>query len=477
MKSALDIPVVRPKVRPAALRLTSVETRAMLASFDLACLLGGLVLSALTTGKITGQASPVFDLVWRAVWITGLWLFLAIVADIYDVRNAASAARTQRATLAAAVVCVLFKDSYSGTLSLYGVTAPYAAVAVLTIGVVRTGYSFIHKSWHFKERVLIFGAGSSGTTLASEVQSAPIGQRAYDLIGFIDDDPSKQGRTLQGVPVLGTSHEMARLLEEHQIDCLVMAVNSSPVLRAGVFPSMLSARESGIRIVSMPTLYELATRKVAVNHAGTNFGVYFPLENYQQPFVNDVIKRVGDIFAGLIGTIATLLLCPVVWLINQKLNKGPLFYRQDRVGKGGRTFPILKFRTMVDGAESDGVQWASEDDPRITRFGRVLRKTRIDELPQCVNILLGQMSLVGPRPERPEFVERLEETIPFYRARHAVKPGLTGWAQVMYHYGSSEEDAMVKLQYDLYYIKHRSLPLDLRIVGKTVTVVLTASGR
>jgi lipopolysaccharide/colanic/teichoic acid biosynthesis glycosyltransferase len=189
-------------------------------------------------------------------------------------------------------------------------------------------------------------------------------------------------------------------------------------------------------------------------------------------------KRLVDLVAGLLGLGILALVTPWVALANGLASRGPLFYRQTRVGKGGRRFELVKFRSMVPTAEDGrGAVWASERDERITPVGRVLRRTRLDELPQVWNILKGDMSLVGPRPERPEFVARLIEQVPFYQARHAVRPGITGWAQVRYRYGSSIEDALVKLQYDLYYIKHQGVYLETSILVKTAAVMLGFKGR
>jgi len=184
-----------------------------------------------------------------------------------------------------------------------------------------------------------------------------------------------------------------------------------------------------------------------------------------------------DLLAALIGLIATGLILPWVALGNALSSPGPIFYKQRRVGQGGREFEMYKFRSMrLDAERETGAVWACEDDNRVTPVGRWLRRTRLDELPQFINVLRGEMSLIGPRPERPEFVAELAHTIPFYRARHAVKPGITGWAQIRYHYGNSPQDARVKLEYDLYYVKHASLFLDLMIVLQTIPVMVSGGG-
>jgi lipopolysaccharide/colanic/teichoic acid biosynthesis glycosyltransferase len=190
-----------------------------------------------------------------------------------------------------------------------------------------------------------------------------------------------------------------------------------------------------------------------------------------------VLRRGGDVLLALLGGVVLLLVLLPVALFYRRESPGPVLYRQLRVGRGGRPFMLLKLRTMVDDAEPDGPVWARPDDPRVTRLGRWLRRTRLDELPQVVNILRGEMSVVGPRPERPEFVAELAQEIPFYRARHVVRPGLTGWASIHMGYAASAEEALEKLQYDLYYIKHQSPALDLYIMLRTVGVMLRLGGR
>jgi lipopolysaccharide/colanic/teichoic acid biosynthesis glycosyltransferase len=190
-----------------------------------------------------------------------------------------------------------------------------------------------------------------------------------------------------------------------------------------------------------------------------------------------LLKRLLDLIIGLAGSALTAILLPAVALALRLEGPGPILYRQTRIGRGGRRFVLLKFRTMVPDAEANGPQWAQEDDSRVTRVGHVLRLFHLDEVPQAINLLKGEMSFIGPRPERPEFVERLAREIPFYRARHAMRPGVTGWAQVNYRYGRSTADALVKLQYDLYYIKHCSLFLDTLILVRTLGMVLTLRNR
>ncbi|MGK0252081.1 MAG: lipopolysaccharide/colanic/teichoic acid biosynthesis glycosyltransferase, partial [Gammaproteobacteria bacterium] len=218
-------------------------------------------------------------------------------------------------------------------------------------------------------------------------------------------------------------------------------------------------------------------QRVPVQHVDKDFYRYFPFSRSNQNKFYQFFHRLFDIVASLIGLIFFLAISPLILTFNLLGNRGPLFYTQSRIGKNGRAFKIIKLRTMVTDAEKNGAVWAQKNDTRITRFGKFLRKSRLDEIPQFFNVIIGEMSLIGPRPERPIFVRELSEKIPFYETRHVVKPGLTGWAQVMGSYGSSEEHALEKLQYDLYYIKHRSLFMDLSILFKTISTVIFYRGQ
>ena len=233
----------------------------------------------------------------------------------------------------------------------------------------------------------------------------------------------------------------------------------------------------GICVRTMSEFYERYTGRVPLEYAGHDLHVVLPADRKAGYRLYAALWRAIEFALACLGCAMLALVIPLVWLANRLTSPGDLFYRQKRVGRGGKVFEIVKFRSMIMDAEKySGAVWAEEDDPRITPLGRFLRKTRIDELPQFWNVLKGDMGLIGPRPERPEFVSQLDREIPYYRARHTLRPGLTGWAQVQYRYGSSVDDARIKLQYDLHYIKHRGPYLDLRILLKTVNVVLGMQG-
>jgi len=237
--------------------------------------------------------------------------------------------------------------------------------------------------------------------------------------------------------------------------------------------ALVAWREQGVQIVNMAAVYEELTGRVPVEHVGKNWSVLLPLEQDATRGLSGVLKRLVDL---LLATLALLVAAPFLPLIALaiRLNgRGTILLRQKRVGQYGRVFTLYKFRTMVPEAEPPGVaMWAEEDDPRVTKVGKFLRRFKLDEVPQFWNVLRGEMSLVGPRPERPEIVENLQRDIPFYRLRHVVRPGVTGWAAIRFRYGRSVNDALVKLQYDLYYIKHQSAILDTLILVKTLGAVL-----
>jgi exopolysaccharide biosynthesis polyprenyl glycosylphosphotransferase len=274
---------------------------------------------------------------------------------------------------------------------------------------------------------------------------------------------------------LGPSRELLSVIEKHKIHEIVVTTNGR--LKNKLFESLVECQAKGVRVSWMPEFYERLYQKVPVEHLDRSWALYM-IQN--RPVFNRMalgIKRLLDLILLLFALpVFLIILIPVALAIRLE-SPGPIFYRQVRCGRAGDLFMIYKFRTMVAHAEHDGkARWASKGDPRITRVGQFLRKARLDELPQLFNVFRGEMSIIGPRPERPEFVEQLEEVIPFYRMRHLVKPGLTGWAQINYDYGNTVDDALVKLQYDFYYVRYWSIWLDLYILFRTVGVVLLLKG-
>lgn len=320
-------------------------------------------------------------------------------------------------------------------------------------------------------RVLVVGTGQVGRLIA---QLEPTSARPFRIIGFLDDLPEATDMVPNGHVLLGKIQDLDVLVEETRPDIVVIA----QVDRRGCFPTkaLLQCRLRGIRVEDWPTFYETATEKILVTAVRPSWLIFS--DGFVKTPRTEIIKRCFDLAVSLAGLLLCLPVMIVVAIAIRLESPGPILYRQPRLGQNGCVFILNKFRSMRQDAEKEtGPVWSAKQDPRITRVGSILRRTRLDELPQLFNVLVGHMSFIGPRPERPEFVPTLQKQIPYYMERLAVKPGITGWAQVKYRYGSSVEDAVEKLQYDLYYIKNLSLFLDLLIVLNTVQVVLFARGR
>ncbi|MCX6031404.1 MAG: sugar transferase [Chloroflexi bacterium] len=417
-----------------------------------------------------------------------LWLVIAMSLDAYDLARAASAMHSVwsagGAVLLTSGIYLLIPRLTPALPTRRVEMLVLPLLAISSLAVWRSIYALVFVQPAFHQRALVVGAGWSGRTLARAIAESddnagnPYRGTGYRLLGFVDDDPAKQGCEIEGIPVLGTRDELVRLVRELHPDELIVAVTHAHTLSGELFQAILDCRELGVPVTTMASLYERITGRVPVEHAGYDLYVVMPVAQPAGHRLYLAVKRLFDAAIALIGCAVTLVIAPCVWLGNRLTSPGDLFYYQRRIGQGGNIFRIVKFRSMVMNAERDGdAVWAAENDERITPIGRFLRRTRLDEVPQSWNVLRGEMSLIGPRPERPEFARQLARDIPFYRMRHAVRPGITGWAQVKYRYASSTEDALVKLQYDLYYIKHQGIYLDLQILLKTVQVILKMQGR
>jgi sugar transferase (PEP-CTERM system associated) len=324
----------------------------------------------------------------------------------------------------------------------------------------------------FKRRVLILGAGEKASAMMLWMRRKS-DQRNFRIVGFVPVDGDKSTQTFLN-PILPIVSSLNELVRRHDIDEVVVAMderrNNLPI------PDLLSCRLQGISIIDAITFMERETGKVKLDLLYPSWLIFS--DGYRHGTIHDYGKRLLDITASLAISIIALpvMLITAIAILIESRGQGPIFYRQIRVGQDGRPFHILKFRSMVVDAEKQGAQWATKADPRITSVGAVIRKYRIDELPQLINVIRGDMSLVGPRPERPEFVAELNANVPFYGERHRVKPGITGWAQLNYPYGACAKDALEKLQYELYYVKNQSLFLDFMILVQTVEVVLFGKG-
>jgi exopolysaccharide biosynthesis polyprenyl glycosylphosphotransferase len=271
--------------------------------------------------------------------------------------------------------------------------------------------------------------------------------------------------------------DLVSFVNENSLFEIVVASQNTEDITLELYQQLLHLLENGTTIREYTQVYEDKTQRIPVQHITRDFYKFFPFNRSNNNQLYLVNLKILETVISIIGILIGLLLLPFILLGNAIGNKGKLFYTQERVGKNGDIFKILKFRTMVSNAEKEGAVFSSPNDSRVTPFGKFMRKTRIDEIPQFINILSGEMAVIGPRPERPIFVKEIAEIMPFYETRHVIKPGLTGWAQVNYSYGESIEDSLIKLQYDLYYIKHRSVFLDLNITIKTISTVLFYRGQ
>ncbi|MDB6088766.1 MAG: hypothetical protein JWN85_1550 [Gammaproteobacteria bacterium] len=324
----------------------------------------------------------------------------------------------------------------------------------------------------FKHRVLVYGGGSR-TAAVSRLRRRG-DPRGFDIVGFVQ--PPGESIEVSCEPVLGLpAGGLCELCERHQVDEVVVAMEDRRLGFPGV--ALLECRFAGIEVTQLLDFLERETGGVCIDMMHPSWMIFG--EGFRRDPIRLFSSRLLDVLASVLILVLFLPLMVVTGLaIKLEDNwRAPIFYQQPRIGLGGRTFNVLKFRSMRTDAEADGrARWAQRSDPRVTRVGAVIRKVRIDELPQVMNVLRGEMSFVGPRPERPQFVKELTEKIPYYGQRHRVKPGITGWAQLCYPYGASERDAQEKLQYDLYYIKHNSLIFDVAILLQTAEVVLMGKG-
>ena len=396
------------------------------------------------------------------------------IAGLYDrdpqVGHKELAARGMAAAAGWAILFASFVFSFPSL----GLSRPDAFLGIgigsLGIIVMRWLVWFHTVIARFRERVLFLGATPLVERLISEMEATNPG---YEILGYVDDRPAHEVRLTNGFRVLGKTQQLREIVSRNQAGTIVVSLGE----RRGVFPmeAILDCKLQGVRIEDWPTFYEKLTGRIVVQDLRPSWLIFS--EGFSRTRITRLIKRALDIslsslFLGLGWPVFVLTAIAI------KLDShGPAFFRQERVGERGRIFSLLKFRTMVEGAEAvSGPVWATEEDPRITRVGRWLRKTRLDEFPQIINVLKGEMSFIGPRPERPHFVAQLQERIPYYAQRHTVTPGITGWAQVRYHYGATIRDAEEKLQYDLYYIKNMSLFLDILILLSSIQVVLCGRG-
>lgn len=456
------------------------ERRILLMLGDAAAIFVAVVLSLTIWVIVDGRGLGVRFVVGHLYWfpiLAGLWLLLASANDFYSLRISSridtSLMRLVQVTLQIVVVylAIFFFSPRTALPRLF--IFYYAFLSFFLIMAWRLWRPFLLGWTGTPRRALMIGSGQSARTLLDALHSeAP---DDYTIVGMVAEPGSDPPADPQ-IPLIADGRDLPRVTRQADVSELILAYEQEP--SGELFQAIMDCYEQGISIIPMPLLYEQVTGRVPIEHVGQRYWMsMLPIEAVSIFNPYPLVKRAADLMLSIVGLAFFGLLLPLIAVAMKLDSPGPIFFRQRRVGKSGRLFWLYKLRSMIPDAERDtGPRWASDDDPRITRVGRLLRKTRLDEMPQLYNVLRGEMSIIGPRPERPEFVEELSQTIPFYRTRHVVKPGITGWAQVRYRYGASEEDALIKLQYDLYYIRHRSIALDVLIILRTIGKMLALQG-
>jgi len=433
---------------------------------------------------------------WEVLWSRGywfitldvLWLIFATAFGLYELSTAMGSFRRHGfkiwvASLSVAsgyyLIPVLTPELPQRRLEFYF----FPAMVMILMPLWRAIFFFLIRNKLFATRVLLIGSGASKQDLLGLGEELDILRKkdrtlgGYRVLGFVDDQFAP-GEQVRGFPFLGPLAMLDEILTNKQPREIVVVEGTSSEPNPETVQHLISCREKGYAITRMADFYEGLTQRAMGDHLGTQFVQMLPKDLSGARRLYKFFNRTMDLGIGILGCLVTLLLIPFVWIMNKFASPGPLFYTQERVGLAAKPYRIYKFRSMIVNAEREtGAVWAKENDQRITRFGRFLRRSRLDEFPQFLNVLKGEMSFIGPRPERPKFVEDLAQKLPFYRLRHAVKPGITGWAQIKYPYGASLQDAKMKLQYDLYYIKHQGIALDLTIFLRTISVILGLKGR
>ena len=344
---------------------------------------------------------------------------------------------------------------------------------ILTI-VWRFVYINVFTASQFLRRVLLVGGGETGQIILKILKT--LHPQPFIVVGIIDDDPGKIGTEIENYTVLGGSDKLLELIYSLEITDLIVAISGK--MQGSMFQALLDAQEKGAEITRMPVVYEELLHRVPIRYLEADWILRSFVDQAKVDMFTEMTKRLMDIILAIIGILMILPMLPFISLAITLDSGFPIFYLQKRMGRNGILYNIFKFRTMRQDAEANGQpQWAEENDSRTTRVGTILRKTHLDEFPQFINVLKGEMSIVGPRAERPELVEWFQQHVPFYRARLLVRPGITGWAQVNQQYAATIDETIEKLEYDLYYIKHRSLGMDIRTMLRTPALILGFRGR
>jgi exopolysaccharide biosynthesis polyprenyl glycosylphosphotransferase len=473
---------------PFTLRLTVSERKFLLAIMDLALLNGSL----LVVTMLWQDFQPVAEfLLAYAKWFTtlsALWWGVSIIFDIYDLALSASTTNILRnaglATLLTTGVYLLI-PWLTPPLMTRSYAFVFVALSVTLILTWRVIYAQTLYRTAFRTRALVVGTDAMARKLLDELNSAnqsgdanPFRGTGYEVLGLVAVDDTPPAWSESNEMILGNANQLVRLVRNYHIDEVIVAIDDQSAMDHKVFTVLLDCCELGVKLRPVVEVYERLTARLPVEYARGYVQALWDRMDEPSARFYLAVRGLMDVLFALAGLALLGLLTPLVALGNAIWSPGPLFYRQVRLGNGGKPFLLSKFRSMVVDAEAvSGAMWSIDNDPRITPMGRWLRKSRLDELPQVINVLRGEMSMIGPRPERPHFAGKLSHDLPLYRVRNAMKPGLTGWAQIRYQYGNSVEDSRIKLEYDLYYIKHAGLYLDLLITLQTLSVIFRMKGK
>jgi sugar transferase (PEP-CTERM system associated) len=413
----------------------------------------------------------------KAVLIAGVCQLCLYFADLYDLRVVADRrdliVRVLQSLSATSILLAVLYFWFPALIIGRGVFLIAAFLVISTVVGWRLLFEWMARKVGNEEKLLLIGTTPAAVALARELHERRI-ELGVQIVGFVDADPSRVGQPLLNPGIIGTIDDIPAIVKNQGVDRVVVSLADA----RGRLPmeKLLEMKLGGVSFDHLASVYESYTGKIAIENLRPSWLIFSA--GFRKNTTLVVVKRAMDICVAAIGLLLAAPILAVVAGLIKLTSPGPIFYSQRRVGQNGRIFTIRKLRSMRPDAEKGtGAVWSKGPaDSRITPIGRILRKSRLDEVPQLWNVLIGDMSMVGPRPERPEFVQDLTRDIPYYGQRHVVKPGLTGWAQVCYTYGASVEDALQKLQYDLFYIKNLSIALDVFIIFKTVKTVVLRKG-
>jgi len=410
-------------------------------------------------------------------WTIFLAIYLTLIGSIFDMYNLQIASNRFQVsksiilTTAVTTLLYLLTPFYTPVLPSNRLQIIIFFISILSaLSIWRSLYITFLATNRFVKKVIFVGSSKKIEKLAVKLTEV---NPHFQVVCFLPTDDKNIISTIRQISL----EELNVELINNHISELIVADESSKSISVELYDKLLLLLESGIVIRQYSDVYEQITNRLPIQSEDKELYKFFPFNRSNQNKLYQIFSRIFDIVFSIIGLAFLFVILPFIFILNSIGNRGPMFYTQERVGKNAKLFKIYKLRSMFINAEKDGAVFAAINDSRITFFGKFLRKSRLDEIPQFVNVLLGDMALIGPRPERPVFVEEIAKNIPLYQTRHVIKPGLTGWAQVNYTYGETLEDSLMKLRYDLYYIKHRSLFLDLNVIVKTLNTVLFFKGQ